>query len=449
MNPRMSARAWIGLGCAWLFLGTGAAWAWDDVGHRVVAAIAWENLSPESRARAVALLAAAPPDADLASLLPQDDRPLETRQRELFLRASTWPDIVRDQAVPARFAKYHKGPWHDIGWFWEPAPGAPRDRTDLSPERENIVERLEVLEPVLSDELRPPAERAVEFAWILHLVGDLHQPLHAASRVTSLEPRGDDGGTDFKLDAAGKESLHWYWDSILPKARPRGAAESDTAYVDRLAADLARRFPEPAEGELMPAQYERWARGSYQTVKTRVYPSSLKRNRLPSPSYRQMALSISEPALALAGYRLADTIERIFAQAGPALSDDERDVARLLREWSAAFITGNGAWLAANLAENSLHTTADGSVLTREQLIASVTSGGRRLSMVVPDDVRIRVYGDTAVVTAGARLQGTVPGPGGNPVPMSGEQRGIQVWVRTAGAWQLVASQVTPVPAAP
>lgn len=445
MNPKVSTRALICAWGAWLFLGAGAARAWDDVGHRVVAAIAWENLTPESRARAVALLSAAPADADLANLLPQDGRPLEARQRELFLKAATWPDIVRDQAVPARFAKYHKGPWHYIGWYWEPTPGTPRDRIDIPADPENVVERLEVFDPVLSDELRAPSERGVELAWVLHLVGDLHQPLHAASRVTSTEPRGDHGGNDFKLDAAGKESLHWFWDSILTKARPRGASESDAAYVDRLAADIARRFPKPDEGTLMSAQYERWTRGSNQTVKTRVYPQSLKRKQPPSSSYRQMALGVSEPAIALAGYRLADTIERIFANAGPALSADEREVARLLREWVAAFITGNGAWLAANLAENSLHTTGDGAALTKEQLIASVTSGGRRMNMVVPDDVRIRVYGDTAVATAHARVQGTAPGPGGTAVQVAGEQRGIQVWVRTGGAWKLVASQVTPV----
>jgi ketosteroid isomerase-like protein len=445
---RFGGRSWAGPLAAALLATAVPARAWDDVGHRVVAAIAWENLSPEGRERAVKLLLAAPADADLASLLPQDGRPPAERQRELFLKAATWPDIVRDQKPPhaERFAKYHHGPWHYIAWYWEPAAGAPRDRPDLPPDRENVVERLEIFDTSLADASRPAADRGVELAWVLHLIGDIHQPLHAASRVTATEPHGDHGGNDFKLKADGSQTLHWFWDSILTTARPRPAAEADAAYVDRLATDLAHRFPkEGLAGRLQSGQFEAWAKAGYETTKARVYPSSLKRGKAPDAAYRKLALGIAEPAIALAGYRLADTLMQIFAAAGPELTDDERQISQLEREWIAALVTGNGEWLAQHLSESSIHVTADGAVLTKDQLVAAVTAGDRRMSLVVPRETRIKTYGHTAIATALTEGQGTAPGADGKPAPTQGAQRGTHVWVRYADVWQMVASQATPV----
>jgi hypothetical protein len=169
-----------------LVLAASPALAWDALGHEVIARIAWEHMKPETRAKAVALLRAAPADADLASLAADD--------RELFQRAATWPDIVRDEAFPARHAKYHHSNWHYTNYFWElDESGRPRDVDRLRPQDVNIVERLQALERSVADPGRDASERAVDLAWILHLGGDIHQPLHASARVTSTEPEGDRG----------------------------------------------------------------------------------------------------------------------------------------------------------------------------------------------------------------------------------------------------------------
>jgi len=186
------------------------AHAWDATGHEVIARIAWDAMKPETRAKAVALLEAAPPDADLASLLPTDGRPLAVRERELVELASTWPDIVRDKNVPQRFEKYHHGTWHYINHFWEQGPNGPRDRTDLQPDPENVVERLHHFERSLADASRPAAERAIDLAWVLHLVGDVHQFLHTSARVSPEALQGDQGGNLVKI--SDQETLHWYWD---------------------------------------------------------------------------------------------------------------------------------------------------------------------------------------------------------------------------------------------
>jgi hypothetical protein len=56
----------------------------NDLGHKVVARIAWENMTPQARAKVVALLMAAPPDADLSSLFPNDTRPLPVREQNFL-----------------------------------------------------------------------------------------------------------------------------------------------------------------------------------------------------------------------------------------------------------------------------------------------------------------------------------------------------------------------------
>jgi hypothetical protein len=287
--------------------------AWDEIGHQVVAHIAWENLRPETRQKAVELLRAAPADADLASLFPQDSRPADVRERELFLRASTWPDIVRDPRKPARRSRYHKSTWHFVNFFFEQRrPGSPpRELPERGPEPVNVVERLEEFRRSVGEATRPAAERAIELAWVLHLVGDVHQPLHTSARVTPSEPRGDQGGNLFKLGRGrSPQSLHGYWDGVVRRGTRRRSGEGEGDYVARIAAGITgRHLRASLAARLKPDDFAAWARESYAAAKTEVYTRDLRRGRMPSAAYRDRALGVAEPAVALAGYRLVAFLE--------------------------------------------------------------------------------------------------------------------------------------------
>lgn len=277
--------------------------AWDALGHQVVAHIAWENMNATAQRRAVELLRAAPRDADLASL--------SADGHELFLLASTWPDIVRDSSKPERQARYHHSSWHYTNFHWEQLePGSPpRDREDLKPAPVNAVERLGHLERSLADPARSDAEKAVDLAWALHLVGDIHQPLHASNRVTPTEPEGDRGGGLFLL---ADDDLHWYWDSILQKVwRRRGLGTSKLA--ERIAADFGNQYPKSAlSGRLKTGNYEEWAREGFAKAKEVAYPPSLERGKEPSHDYRWQVYGTAKPAMALAGYRLAAMLNGVL-----------------------------------------------------------------------------------------------------------------------------------------
>jgi hypothetical protein len=292
----MMKRVWIALV---LCLAALPAHAWDDNGHKVIARIAWDSMKQETRDEAIRLLKAAPPDSDLAAPALSD--------RELFLRAATWPDIVRDKSFRQRWEKYHHGKWHYINWFWEPGP-PPRDRTDLQPDPENIVQKLGQLQTSLADATHSDADRAIDLAWVLHLVGDIHQPLHTSARVTPETPEGDQGGNLFKLTA--DETLHWYWDQILVRIYLRRPGED---FIAKIAERLERSYPERSqEPKLLPGRFEEWAKAGFATSKETVYVG-VEPGHIPSHAYREKAWQVVRPRFALAGYRLADLLDRALA----------------------------------------------------------------------------------------------------------------------------------------
>lgn len=305
-------KRWRSIGiAAVLLLAALPARAWDDIGHQVIARIAWDNMKPETQEKAVTLLLSAPPDADLASLFPQDGHPIPVRERELFQKAATWPDIVRDEAFPERRAKYHHSTWHFTNFFWEQDEnGQPRDVTRLQPLPENVAERLTLFEDRLADPARSTEERAVDLAWVLHLVGDVHQPLHASARVTATEPEGDRGGNLFKLDR--DNDLHGYWDGILTRTFRRRWFEGKQERIERIARVIQQHHPKEEFAErLLPGQFEAWAREGFETSKSRIY-IGVDRGREPSRAYRKAAFNAAEPAAALAGYRLAEMLDRLL-----------------------------------------------------------------------------------------------------------------------------------------
>ena len=81
----------------------------------------------------------APGDSDLLGEDVGSGLPQAARDRALFLRAATWPDIVRDRMHAARRAKYHQGPWHYVNIFWQELGRKAVERKDLG--IEGLIER--------------------------------------------------------------------------------------------------------------------------------------------------------------------------------------------------------------------------------------------------------------------------------------------------------------------
>jgi hypothetical protein len=195
------------------------AFCWNHTGHKVVAELAWRDLSAGQRKAAGDLLRQHPHYA----LLLATNVPAGVDTNEwAFLNAAVWPDMVRpargeDREKPAEITKYHRSPWHyiNIPYVW-PSDSSKISASSFTTPPTNILWALSNQLDVLRDPKASAPDRAVSLCWVLHLVGDLHQPLHAATMLSEKFPRGDMGGNSLGVhDGHAPLNLHSFWDQIL------------------------------------------------------------------------------------------------------------------------------------------------------------------------------------------------------------------------------------------
>jgi hypothetical protein len=189
----------------------------------------------------------------------------------------------------------------------------------MRPPEVNAVSQLQSLNASVVNQSRPRRDRATDLAWILHLAGDIHQPLHTSARVTPLpeDAQGDRGGNNFRLWTptgwTRPMSLHSYWDNIADLSVGQRSAEEMSDYVERLSLPIIERHPQAALSRcLQPGAFETWAREGFLITRMVVYPPDLERGQKPSEAYRRRAYAIAEQSMALAGYRLAELLNRHF-----------------------------------------------------------------------------------------------------------------------------------------
>ena len=182
--------------------------AWGPKGHSIVADIAASRLTLVTKENVQLLLG----NDTLASV-------------------SSWADTVRKE----RDESYG---WHFVD-IPKDAPGFSEERDCFRPQDKHkdtltdhhncVVDRIEIFEKVLADENASRTVRAEALRWIVHFVGDLHQPLHAVEEAH--------GGNDIKLPVFGSPkcgdydcNLHWAWDTLLLEH----TGYSEEEYVQRL-----------------------------------------------------------------------------------------------------------------------------------------------------------------------------------------------------------------------
>ena len=235
------------------------ALAWGDDGHKVVAPIAQSFLETDVRKRLNALLA-----ADTDSLTPHD-----------IADAATWADKFRDANIKGSRLKTRQ--WHfvdieinapdlDQACFNHPAIPAGTTASD-GPADDCVVDKIQEFAAELADPGTDLEERIVALKFLLHFVGDLHQPLHASDD-------NDRGGNNKRVSAAGFKAgnLHHFW---------------DTEFVDQLetdpksiASDLIGHISRNQEREWAAGGPSDWAKESFQLAKGDAY------GLLPEPNTR-------------------------------------------------------------------------------------------------------------------------------------------------------------------
>lgn len=295
---------------------------WDDVGHKITSYIAWQRMSPTARDQVHKILMSAPEDSDIATFYMAGSRSEALRKQDHFVLMAYWADIVRDRNFAARYRTYHKGNWHYYDKFWRVVDGKIEyipDPEDGGQALARMIEFDAMIRGKASD-----SQKAIAIAWLQHLIGDIHQPLHTSARVTDVEPKGDQGGNLFLLTPQGtprerQENLHWLWDSIVVRNIPNKSNECDADFISGLASKFMKKYPySKMQPRLAPGKYEQWAAESLELAQKDVFSPDLKRFEPPTKKYKKKALKVAEEQLVLAGYRMGDLFEQVFGAAGPS-----------------------------------------------------------------------------------------------------------------------------------
>lgn len=272
-----------------LALATPFCHAWNAAGHRLVAVIAWEQLSLANRQQ-VGIILAKHPDYQIWVKRAKSERVLE-----VFAEASTWPDDIRNDP---RFA--------DESGKAPAIPGLPDNArhknwhyVDLRADGSIAEGRLDRQIERLSKELRSTAQMAqISYAlpWLLHLVADLHQPMHVGRQ-------GDAGGNEVEIENPSNHrlpfsSLHTYWDDLPGPPWLRGKRLKQKAH------GLIERYPAPEQ-----AGVRQWRDESHRLLK-QAYPAA-KGSLLPiiTEDFHRQATKIAEQRIVQAGYRLGRLLE--------------------------------------------------------------------------------------------------------------------------------------------
>lgn len=288
---------------ALLFIGATRVHAWGDKGHEVIALIAWHYLSPAKR------------DA-VGTLLQRDNREPTAAG---FADAATWADAYRDADRNGDKLRYEQTRrWHYINLnvgnanlklgnadiaracYGSPPP-TPQQRAADGPAKACIVDKIEQFARALNSQQTAADERVLALKFLIHLLGDLHQPLHVSDN-------NDSGGNEVRVTARGlkRGTLHGYWDNGV--VRPLG----------RKPEAIARRLIAQTD----QSQIRAWRRGTPRewALETFAVARDTAYGELPPPdaagahaldeSYTAAAKIAAAHQLMQAGVRLAWLLER-------------------------------------------------------------------------------------------------------------------------------------------
>lgn len=212
------------------------AFAWWEYGHETVASIAQANVSTTARREIAALLRHAP---ELAT----PTCPLKTIEQ-----ASVWPDCIK--TLGDRFSYAYNWHYQNVGIC------KPFDVKSVCPDGNCVSAQIDRNARLLKDRSVPARERLMALAFLVHFVGDLHQPLHAGDD-------GDLGGNRAKADygivANPRLNLHSIWDGYLAE---RGISQPPP---------LVRAYNAEERAQMATGTTEDWSRESWQISRDVAY----------------------------------------------------------------------------------------------------------------------------------------------------------------------------------
>ncbi len=283
------------------------ALAWDDFGHMAVAAVAYNHLTDAAKARVSSLLKLNPNYAEWVTGMPED-----SQDEIAFMKAATWPDFIKHAPgyssagdVPsAATANLNVGYTDKLThsyWHYINRPFSPDNTPLLAAAAPNVQTQITAFRQRLADGDTSDPLKSYDLVWLIHLVGDVHQPLHTTARFTRDLPEGDRGGNGVALCAEPcRSELHAFWDDVLGKGHQPLKV---ITFANGLAAPDAKRAAISDESL--------WVAEGVELAKSAVYIAPIGIGAGPFSvdlAYRANARDVARAQVALAGVRLANLI---------------------------------------------------------------------------------------------------------------------------------------------
>lgn len=255
------------------------SYSWNALGHRLVAQIAYHHMSKHAK-----------------QVFNHYNHALDSVYRpQNLVNSAAWLDSLRYQN------DLWLGPRHYINLPFS------LDGTKLIPPDEvNAVSAIRNAKVVMRSNLPNDFEKGFTLRILLHVIGDIHQPLHAVSRFSAQLPEGDKGGNLLPLgNNPVATNLHSYWDKgggFLTTGKHYSKIQlSQKAY------NIEKHWPcNPQKMNLNPRI---WAQESHQIAVSYAY--QIKAGQKPDKRYQHMVKSFTEKRIALAGCRLAALLNRL------------------------------------------------------------------------------------------------------------------------------------------
>ncbi len=305
-----------------LFVFTVPLMAWGPIGHMAVANVAYQKLTPGAKTRVLDLLRLNPEYASWEKQIPAGTS-AEDRDRMIFMMASNWADDIKgdprysddgpDPNIPDGATSSQNVGYADLYrhryWHFVDIPFSP-DHTALpAVPTPNIQTQIVAFRAVLNSS-QPDELKSYDLVWLVHLVGDIHQPLHATTRITKAKPKGDAGGNGVKLFGDAAPNLHAYWDDLA--GFDCDFCKNKSRCIDR-AMVFSKRLKAPAAMAVRQTDPAEWARESLAAARSEVYRlpievSSGPYTIVPQSAYDTAAYRLAQQRIALAGARLAEVL---------------------------------------------------------------------------------------------------------------------------------------------
>jgi hypothetical protein len=235
----------------------------------------------------------------------------------MFMRAATWPDQIKardsgytddgtdngmrpDGERSSQNTGYGDKLRHRY-WHFVVKPFT-RDGSPLpSIPVPNAQDRIHRFRAVLASTRASDDLKSYDLTWLLHLVGDVHQPLHVATRVSATQPDGDENGSLVRLCSAPcKDDLRAFWNTIL----------GPETTVTR-AARLAKTLPSARAADAAVLDEAIWVQESFELAQSQAYKPPIGAGAGPfilTLAYRTNAKSVARAQIALAGARLGNVL---------------------------------------------------------------------------------------------------------------------------------------------